>query len=109
MEDTVSTMEPRKREWKRRAYSEEFRAGAIRLVLDKGRKQSEVARDLGLSVTTLSFWVRQARIDRSDGGTGPLTTEERQELTRLRKEIRDLRMERDLLKKAAAFFAKEGA
>ena len=51
-------------------------------------------------------WVKQARADRSDGKTG-LTTEERAELTRLRREVKDLRLQRDILKKAAAFFAKE--
>jgi transposase len=92
----------------RRAFTEEFKAGAVRLVLDEGKTIAEVARDLGLAPNGLGRWVSQARADRSQGKTG-LTTEERAELARLRKENRELRMERELLKKAAAFFAKESA
>jgi transposase len=93
---------------KRRQFTEEFRAGAVRLVLDEGRSVAQVARELGLTPSSLSTWVRQARADRSNGKTG-LTTEERGELATLRKELRVVRMERDILKKAVAFFAKENA
>ena len=79
--------------------------GAVRLVLDEGKTIGAVARELDLTPSALGNWVRQARADRSQGKTG-LTTEERTELARLRKENRELRMERDILKKAAAFFAK---
>ena len=92
----------------RRSFTEEFKAGAVRLVLDEGKTIAQVARDLDLSANSLSAWVRQARADRSHGKTG-LTTEERAELARLRKENRELRMEREILKKAAAFFAKENS
>jgi transposase len=92
----------------RRQFSEEFKAGAVRLVLDEGKTVSAVARELDLTASALSGWVRQARADRSQGKTG-LTTEERQELARLRKEVRELRIEREILKKAAAFFAKHQA
>src|SRR5438552_11631884 len=92
----------------RRAFSEEFKAGAVRLVLDDGKTVAQVARDLDLSANSLSVWVSRARADRTHGKTG-LTTEERAELARLRKENRELRMEREILKKAAAFFAKENA
>lgn len=92
----------------RRQFSEEFKAGAVRLVLDEGKTVSAVARELDLTASALSGWVRQARADRSKGKTG-LTTEERQELARLRKEVRELRIEREILKKAAAFFAKHQA
>ena len=68
---------------------------------------SQVARDLDLGRSSLVEWVRQAEIDAGDGPTGALTTEERKELARLKRENRTLRMERDFLKKAAAFFAKE--
>jgi transposase len=78
----------------------------VRLVLDEGKTISQVARDLDLTASAVGGWVKQARADRSQGATG-LTTEEREELRRLRKENRELRMERDILKKAAAFFAKE--
>lgn len=90
----------------RRSFTDEFKAGAVRLVLDEGKSAAVVARDLDLTQSVLSGWVRQARADR-DGGKSGLTTEERVELAKLRKENRQLRMERDLLKKAAAFFAKE--
>ena len=79
-------------------------AGAIRLVVDEGQTIGAVARELDLTPSSLANWVRQARADRTKGRTG-LTTEERAELAVLRKENRQLRMERDILKKAAAFFA----
>jgi transposase len=66
-----------------------------------------VARELDLTETALRDWVRQAEVDAGRGRPGALTTEEREELTRLRREVRTLRMERDILKKATAFFAKE--
>jgi len=90
----------------RRQFTDEFKAGAVRLVLDEGKTVAEVARDLDLTPSALSGWVRRARADR-DGGKSGLTTEERAELAALRKQVRELRVERDILKKAAAFFAKE--
>src|SRR5262245_1879509 len=92
----------------RRSFTEEFRAGAVRLVLDEGRTVGQVARDLDLTESALRTWVERARADRTRGKTG-LTTEERAELARLRKENRQLREEREILKKAAAFFAKENS
>jgi len=92
----------------RRQFTDEFRAGAVRLVLTEGKTVAQVARDLDLTPSALSGWVRQARADRDGGQTG-LTTEERAELASLRKQVRELKMERDLLKKWAAFFAKESA
>jgi transposase len=90
----------------RSPYSEEFRAEAVRLAREPGATMRSVARDLGVSYESLRLWVRQSDVDsgRRDG----LTTSEREELTRLRRENRRLQMERDLLKKAAAFFAREG-
>ena len=90
----------------RRSFTEEFKAGAVRLVLDEGKSVSQVGRDLDVAQSVIGNWVKQARADRSQGKTG-LTTEERAELARLRREVKDLRLQRDLLKKAAAFFAKE--
>ena len=83
----------------RRQFSEEFRIGAVRLVLDAGKTVGAVARELDLTPSALAQWVKQARADRTKGKTG-LTTEERAELARLRKDNRELRMERDVLKKA---------
>ena len=91
----------------RRVFTDEFRTGAIRLVLDEGRTIGSVARDLDLTPSALSAWVQRARADQTKGKSGGLTSVEREELSQLRKENRQLRLERDILKKAAAFFAKE--
>jgi transposase len=105
----MTRMEPEQKPKRvRRKFTDEFKAGAVRLVLDEGKSISQVAKDLDLTSSALGKWVERARADRSKGKTG-LTTEERAELSRLRKEVRELRMERDILKKAAAFFAKENA
>jgi transposase len=89
----------------RRSFTDEFKAGAVRLVLDEGRTVGAVARELDLTETALRQWVERARADQSHGTTG-VTTPEREELGRLRKEVRQLRMDRDILVKAAAFFVK---
>ena len=90
----------------RRQFDDEFKAQAVRLVLDEGKSVGTVARDLDLTESALRNWVERARADRTHGKTG-LTTTEREELARLRKENRILREEREILKKAAAFFATE--
>jgi len=82
----------------RRQFSEGFRAQAVRLVLDEGKTVGAVARELDLTASALSLWVRQARAERTQGKSG-LMKEEREELTRLRKEVRILAEERDILKK----------
>ncbi len=90
----------------RPAYAPEFRAEAVRLVREGGRNPEQLARDLGCTAQSIRTWVRRAELDdgrRTDG----LTTAEREELRRLRAEVRVLKMERDLLKKAAAFFARD--
>ena len=78
----------------------------VRLVLDEGQTVGRVSRDLDLTESALRKWVDYARADRTKGRTG-VTSEEREELRQLRKENRRLRMERDVLKKATAFFARE--
>ena len=88
----------------RRQFTDEFKAGAVRLVLDEGKTVSAAARDLDLTETALREWVKRAGADRTHGRTG-LTTAEREELARLRKENRILQEEREILKKATAFFA----
>lgn len=98
---------PKKPRRKRRSFSPEFKAEAVRLVIDEGKSISEVAKDLDLVASALSQWVERARADRGKSKRGTLTTEERDELAKLRREVRTLRMEREILKKAAAFFAKE--
>ena len=101
----MSTMANTKGKRSRRSFSEEFKAGAVRLVLEEG--QTVAARDLDLTESSLRNWVEQARADRGRGKPGALTTAEREELARLRKENRILHEEREILKKAAAFFAKQ--
>jgi len=96
--------ETRKRRPRRR-FDDDFKAQAVRLVLDDGKSVGSVARDLDLTESNLRIWVERARADRTQGKTG-LTTAEREELARLRKENRELRTDREILKKAAAFFAK---
>lgn len=89
----------------RRRFSDEFKEGAVRLVLDEGKTVGAVARELDLTASALGLWVQQARAERTKGKSG-LMKEEREELTRLRKENRELRIERDLLKKVSALFAR---
>src|SRR5438045_9141790 len=92
---------------KRRAFTREFKAEAVRLVRESGKSVPTVARELELTETALRAWVRQAEIDAGRGRAGALTTDEREELARLRRDVKRLQMERDILKKATAFFAKE--
>ena len=89
----------------RRSLTPEFKAHTVELVRTSGKSVGEICRDLDLTETAVRRWVAQADVDagRRDG----LTTAEREELSRLRRENRVLRDERDILKKAAAFFAKE--
>lgn len=90
----------------RRKFTDEQKAQAVQLVRDVG-SISQVAKDLDLTESALRNWVRQADVDAGDGPEGALTTEEKEELRRLRRENKTLRMERDFLKKAAAYFAKD--
>jgi len=78
---------------------------AVRLTRTSGRPPSEIARDLGCCTETLKSWMRQAAID--EGKVEGPTSDEREELRRLRRENRILREEREILKKAAAFFVRE--
>ena len=91
----------------RKRYSREQKAEAVRLVRESGQSVPEVATHLSLSETALYRWVKQAKVDTGELRNGSLTTEEQHELRRLRRENKVLRMERDFLKKATAFFARE--
>ena len=93
----------------RRVFSPEFRAEAVKLAKASSKTIKEQAKDLGLSESALRKWVNQAEVDGGQGLVGALTTAEREELSKLRRENRTLKMERELLKKWAAFFAKETA
>jgi transposase len=86
-------------------YPPAFRAEAVRLVHGSDKSIPEIAKDLGVADQTLRNWVQQAEVD--EGLRDGLTTAERAELRQLRREVRVLRQERDILKKAAAFFARE--
>ena len=88
-------------------YDPEFRARAVELVRTRGLSRAQVARDLGVNPETLRLWVKQAEVDA--GQRDGLTTDEKAELARLRREVRVLREEREILKKAARFFAMESA
>ena len=92
---------------KRRSFTKEFKAEAARLCQAGDRSIAQVAKDLGITESSLRSWVRQAEIDDGSGPSDALSSDERNELTRLRRENRRLQMEREILKKAAAFFAKE--
>jgi transposase len=87
-------------------YSLEFRQEAVRLLRTSDRTVPQLARELGCSPTSLRNWARQFDVD--EGKTPGLTTDEREELRRLRREVKTLSEEREILKKAAAFFANEG-
>lgn len=87
-------------------YPPEFRAEAIRLARTSGQPHAQIARDLGMTGETLRLWLNQADVDEGKRHDG-LTSDEQEELRRLRRENRILREEREILKKAAAFFAQE--
>ena len=89
----------------RRSFSPEFKRDAVSMVLDEGHRIVDVAERIGVGEGTLGNWVRQERTDR--GERAGLTTSEKAELAELRKENARLRMERDLLKRATAFWVKE--
>jgi len=90
----------------RRFFSKEEKADAVSLVRRSGLSLAQVARDLDIGECSLRQWVKQADIDEGRGPDGELTTTEREELRRLRRENRTLLLEREFLKKAAAYFAK---
>jgi transposase-like protein len=92
---------------KRRKYTAEFKADAVRLCRSGDKSIPQVARDLDLTDSALREWVKRAEVDEAKGAPGELTTVERNELGELRRRVKRLEMEREILKKAAAFFAKE--
>ena len=92
---------------KRRKFTPEQKAQAVRIVLESGNPVRQVALEIDIPESSLSRWVSQAKVDGRQDPLGPLTSQERGELVQTRKELRRVRMERDFLKKAAAFFARE--
>jgi len=92
----------------RKRYTDEFKIDAVRLVLDEGLSKAEVSHRLGVGQDSLGKWVRAYKSTNGNAFTGKVElTEEQKELRRLRIENRELRMEREILKKATAFFAKD--
>jgi transposase len=90
----------------RKKYTQEYKDEAVELVISSGRSVAEIARDLGINEATLGNWVNKAK-QSGKVEEKPLGTDERAELKELREEVRRLRMERDFLKKAATWFARE--
>jgi transposase len=94
---------------KKRTFTAEQKAEAVKIVEQSGKPVMQVAREMGLTPSALSKWVKQAKIDREGSPQGALTSSERQELTQLRRELKRVEMERDFLKKVATFFAKDSS
>ena len=94
---------------KRRRFTPEQRAQAVRIVSQSGKSIRQVAEELDVPQSSLSRWVARAKVDERKDPEGPLTSDERAELVQMRKELRHVRLERDFLKKATAFFARENS
>jgi len=92
---------------KRKLYTKEFKQGAVRLVTEQGRSQSDVAKNLGIAQVTLSRWIKAAKEEGKSAfrGNGKRTADE-QEILELRRRIKELEQEREILKKAATYFAR---
>ena len=93
---------------KRRKFTPEYKAEVVKLVRTSGKSIGQVSSELELTETAVREWVKRADIDAKKDPNGPLTSEERAEVVRLRRELRTMTMERDFLRKAAAFFARSG-
>jgi transposase len=93
---------------KRRKFTPEYKAEVVKLVRTSGKSIGQVSSELELTETAVREWVKRADIDEKKDPNGPLTSEERAEVVRLRRELRTMTMERDFLRKAAAFFARSG-
>ncbi len=92
---------------KRRKFTAEFKAEVVALCRQGDRSVGQVSRDLDLTTSSVRNWIAQADIDEGKSAEGALTTEEKEELRRLRREVKQLRTDREILKAAAVFFAKE--
>ena len=92
----------------RRRFNAEFKREAVRLATQVGASRAQVAQELGLNATMLGRWIQEARSGKWELAPGkPLKTEQQQEIERLRRELAKAKTERDILKKAVAYFAKE--
>ena len=90
-------------------FTDEQKAEAVNIVKQSGKPISQVAQEMGLTESALRNWVKQSRINEQPRIEGELTSADQQELVRLRRELKRVKMERDFLKKAAAFFARESS
>lgn len=91
----------------RRLFTAEQKAEALRILEQADKPVSQVAKELGIGVSTVHTWIRQSKIDRQRDPKGPLTSAERKELFTLRRDLKRVEMERDFLKKVSTFFARE--
>ena len=94
---------------RRRIFTPEQKAEAVRIVEQSTQSIGQVAREMGLTETALRNWVKQSHIDQKQASQGALNTDERAELVRLRRDLKRVQMERDFLKKAVTFFARESS
>jgi len=92
---------------KRRRFSEEYKSETVRLIQSSGKSIGKIALEVGIGETALRRWVQQTEVEAGRGPEGALKRSEREELVELRRENQRLRMEREILKKATAFFARE--
>ncbi|NUQ72068.1 MAG: transposase [Polyangiaceae bacterium] len=102
----MSKEKPKRR---RRVHTPEFKADTVKLVQEGGRSVTQVSLELGLAESLVRYWMRQPAAKAGQGSPGAVTTAEKEELLHLRREVKVLRMEREILKRAATFFAKENA
>ena len=93
----------------RRHFTAEYKAEVVELVRGSAKSVGQVAQELDLTETAVREWIKQADIDAAADPRGSLTTEERAEVARLRRELKRVTMERDILKKAAVLFARSGS
>lgn len=92
---------------KKRTYTVEQRAEAVKIALGSGKPIAQAAKDLDVGVSVLRHWIKQAQVDKAADPNGPLTSEERAELAKLRRDTKQLEQENAFLKKASAYFAKQ--
>ena len=92
---------------KRRQYTEEYKEEAVRLALESGKPKAQVARELGLNENLLYKWIDKHEHARANGLSVPAYNKEQEELRRLQAQVKQLKLENEILKKAAAYFAKE--
>ena len=106
--ESKKTKKSKKQRRARRAFTDEFRADVVRLCHTESESITDICRRLDLTESAVRGWVKKAEVQAAEGGDiAALTASETQELQHLRREVKQLKMEREILKKAAAFFAKE--